>query len=128
MVQATRDPYSPYTLISTPSNSVNAAHNISYVALAPGASSTVAVGWTERSAAGTSYTYQVRRFNVPSGTGKLSALTTKVAVVPTNSVPTTDQPIALVSTGTYSLLALWSDNRGGAADLYAAPIDLEACP
>lgn len=55
-----------------------------------------------------------------------------ISVLATNNFPDTDNEarnFSLVATGPSSLLAVWADNRWGASkEIYAAPIDLKACP
>jgi hypothetical protein len=86
--------------------------------------------WTGDSlAVGTvdSKTYQLRRFLLPSD---LNAIPTTfhntVTVVPTANVIGKTE---LVQAGAGKLLAIWPDDRwGSGSELYAAPIDLKACP
>jgi hypothetical protein len=72
-------------------------------------------------------TFKLKRFKLPTElTQSPTAIHDVVDMVPNANV--IDKP-ELVSAGTSKLMAIWLDNRwGGAAELYAAPIDLKACP
>ncbi|MEZ4223630.1 MAG: hypothetical protein R3B13_21960 [Polyangiaceae bacterium] len=68
---------------------------------------------------------QLYRFALSqSGPTSLTPLTAATAVLGTPSALS----IEAVAAGPGKLLVLWSDNRWGAAELYAAPVDLQGCP
>jgi hypothetical protein len=74
-----------------------------------------------------SKTYQLRRYSLTSDLNAVpSTFHNTVTVVPTaNVIGKTD----LVQAGAGKLLAIWPDDRwGSGSELYAAPIDLKACP
>ena len=71
--------------------------------------------------------YKLKRFKVSADLA--------VAPLPIHDVidmvanPNVVEKPDLVQAGTSKLLAVWLDNRwGGMSELYAAPIDLKACP
>ena len=68
---------------------------------------------------------RLRRFLVPtSSTSFLTALGGEVSILATpNAIDMT-----AVHTGSGSMLTLWADNRWGATELYAAPVDFSSCP
>jgi hypothetical protein len=72
--------------------------------------------------------YELRRYTMPADLNATTAATfhNTVNIVSTPNVVSKPD---LLQTGAGKLLAVWPDNRWGAAsELYAAPIDLKACP
>ncbi len=59
-----------------------------------------------------------------TGPTSLTALTAETLVLPTPNGVSLDAATA----GPGKLLILWSDDRWGAEELYAAPVDLQSCP
>ncbi|MEZ4223620.1 MAG: hypothetical protein R3B13_21910 [Polyangiaceae bacterium] len=59
-----------------------------------------------------------------SGPTSVTPLASDVSILATPNGTSMDA----VSTGSNSVLALWSDTRWGAEELYAAPVDLQNCP
>ncbi|MCC6899843.1 MAG: hypothetical protein IT377_12760 [Polyangiaceae bacterium] len=83
--------------------------------------STAALAWTSGGM------LRVKRFSLPASPASTPlSLAAAVMVAPSGTVPL-EERIALSSTGSHSLLALWPA-KGNALDLWAAPLDLQSCP
>jgi hypothetical protein len=95
-------------------------------ALVVGPGSTLNLAY-EQAASSSGFALKLARFAVPAGTGSaLTPITGAVNVLASDTIPSGDN-FRIISTGN-NLLALWVDNRWGAREIYARPIDLRGCP
>jgi hypothetical protein len=121
---------SPFQLVT---DAGGGAH-VGDVRLALDSTGVLNVAWTHATTLGDSTTgpgpfdYRLQRFSLPSSptSSAFVPLTAPVLILPTETDPRAGNAV-LLRAGT-GLLALWSDNRWGASELYAAPIDLGSCP
>lgn len=68
---------------------------------------------------------KLRRFQIPTtSSSTLTALSPEITILGTPN----GLEMNVERTGAGSLLVVWSDNRWGAGELYAAPVDLKGCP
>jgi hypothetical protein len=91
---------------------------------------TLAIGWLQRSsnANNAKHRFRMSRLSIPTtATSAAGALHDPVDVLAQETIART-QSFDLVATGNGSMLGVWSDDRHGAAELYAAPIDVQSCP
>jgi hypothetical protein len=90
---------------------------------------TLVIGWLQRRSGDSFHRFRLQRFRLPTDdSSAVTPIGNAVDLTPENRVDRND--IGLIATGPYSLLAVWSDVRKGffERDLFAAPIDLHACP
>lgn len=94
---------------------------------------TLAVALKYGKPSSTDYALRLQRFKIPesSTSSALTSLHDTVEILPTSNLPDAyneSRNFTLVTTSS-GLLAIWADNRWGAAkEIYAAPIDLKSCP
>jgi hypothetical protein len=89
---------------------------------------TVAVAWAQlANTSPAAYTVRMQRFAIPSSTS--SALVPIQNPIDVLSTANGYNPeVGIVYTSPTTMLAVWVDNRWGTPEIYAAPIDLGACP
>jgi hypothetical protein len=94
------------------------------------ANGTLAMAWGKydgSTSTNSPYTLQMQRFALPSTL--TSAPTPLHAVVDMPVTPSSAfNEVGLVYTGSTSMLVVWSDNRWGNSEIYAAPLELGTCP
>ncbi len=101
-----------------------------YMMLAQGPADVLEIAWTQGPHTGTEirHNFQMQRLMPPTdGSSEYTALTNIVDIVANDEVAlfkTTD----FVHTGDDTMMALWAGDVSGDYDVYAAPIDLQACP
>jgi hypothetical protein len=99
---------------------IGATKNLRDLTMAQTAKS-VALGWTWRTTASKASSFTLQRFGPPDAqTGAMQAITDAVDLTSDSA-----DDARIVSTGTNSLLAVWTTLEH---DLYAMPIDFNACP
>ena len=115
----------PYELIPYVSGS---QRTYEWVQLANGPDTVVEIGWAHREVSQYVHNFQMQRFlPAADGTSAYRPITDVVDIVNTDAI-TLSGAVRLVHTGDDSLLALWAEERAGQLDLFAAPIDPQACP